>query len=239
MVVVIPMAGRGSRYSNEGYEIPKPLIPVAGKPMILWALKSLAGLVVSRYIFVLLKEHEERFNVKELIRKSIQQNVEFVLLDDVTEGQLCTVLAAKELLEKDEDVLIASSDTLVENELNKDIKDKHFEGIISVSNLTGDQWSFARTNESGQVVEVAEKVRISDHASTGLYYFRRASDLIFFGEQMLANKEKTRNEYYVIPLYQKMIEAGMPIGISIAKAMWDMGTPAAKENFEKHLGNNE
>ena len=40
MIVVMPMAGRGSRYATQGYEIPKPMINVAGQPMILWALKS-------------------------------------------------------------------------------------------------------------------------------------------------------------------------------------------------------
>jgi dTDP-glucose pyrophosphorylase len=239
MIAVIPMAGRGSRYSNRGYEMPKPLIDVAGKPMVTRALKSLQGMTISRFVFVVLREHEERYGIRKLISQTTPENVEFVLLEDITEGQLCTVLAAREFLNKEEDVLIASSDTFVENALGHTIKTSQFDGIISVANLPGDHWSFAKTNERGEVIEVAEKKRISDHASTGLYYFRKAGDLIDFGDQMIEREEKTRGEYYVIPVYQKMIEAGYSIGISQALAMWDMGTPEAKAGFEKYLNSHE
>jgi len=235
MVAVIPMAGRGSRYANEGYAIPKPLIEIGGKPMVCWALKSLEGLAVSRYVVVLLREHEEAYGVQALLKNQLGSNVSYVLLDAVTEGQLCTVLAAKEFLPPHEDVLIAASDTWVQGSIGKDIERAEFQGLISVAHLPGEQWSFARTDESGRVVEVAEKVRISDHASTGLYYFKQAADLITFGEDMIAKQEKTRGEYYVIPVYQKMIDAGLPIGISRATAMWDMGTPEAKHAFETYL----
>lgn len=237
MIVVVPMAGRGSRYATQGYETPKPLIEVAGKPMVFWALKSLEGLRVSKYIFVALKEHEDIFGVQKLLKNQIDGNVEFVWLDTVTEGQLCTVLAARHLLDANEDVLIASSDTLVIGNLGMDIRVAKWEGIISVANLPGDQWSFARTNITGEVVEVAEKKRISDHASTGLYYFRKAETLISYGEDIIRRQEKTRGEYYVIPVYQKMIEAGLPVGVSQASSVWDMGTPEAKMEFEKHYKN--
>lgn len=236
MIAVVPMAGRGSRYTNQGYETPKPLISVAGKPMVTWALKSLDGIGISKYIFVALQEHENEFHLTELLKKRVEGESYFIFLKEVTEGQLSTVLAAKHLLNRGEDVLIASSDTLVLGNLAQDIKASSWDGIISVANLPGEQWSFARTNEAGQVVEVAEKKKISDHASTGLYYFRRAEDLIEFGEEMIRNNERTRGEFYVIPVYQKMIEAGKQIGISGVREMWDMGTPEAKQNFEKKFG---
>lgn len=239
MIAVIPMAGRGSRYVTQGYEVPKPLIEVAGKPMVIRALKSLKEINVSRFVFVILREHDEQYGIQKLISHILPKNVEFTLLDDVTEGQLCTVLAAREFLNREEDILIASSDTFVQNDLAHTIATTQYAGIISVANLPGDQWSFARTDEQGKVVEVAEKKRISDHASTGLYYFRKAGDLIDFGDAMIKRQEKTRGEYYIIPVYQKMIEAGYSIGMSHAAAMWDMGTPEAKANFEKHLKTHE
>lgn len=235
MVAIIPMAGRGSRYAKEGYSTPKPLIEIGGKPMIYWALKSLEGIQLSRVVFVLLREHEVQFQVRNMLTSMVGQPVSFVLLDEVTDGQLCTVLAAKEFMKEDEDVLVAASDTWVQSHLVDDVLQPHVDGLISVAHLPGEQWSFARTDDTGRVVEVAEKVRISDQASTGLYYFSRAGDLIRFGEEMIARKEKTRGEYYVIPVYQKMIEAGLHIGISNASAMWDMGTPEAKKSFEHYL----
>ena len=235
MIVVVPMAGRGSRYSNAGYNIPKPLIPVADRPMLLWALDSLTGFGVSHFVFVLLREHEERYKVESLIRDNLNGNISFELLEDVTDGQLCTVLKAKQFIDTNEDVLVVSSDTLVVGNIYGDAQTSSWDGLISVANLPGDQWSFARVGENNQVEEVAEKTRISDHASTGQYYFRRGKDLVSFGTELVSRQEKTKGEYYVIPVYQKMIAAGMKIGISKTLKMWDMGTPESKSLFEKNL----
>lgn len=229
------MAGRGSRYANRGFNIPKPLIEVAGKPMLTWALQSVFQLSASRYIFIALRAHEEHFQISRTLKEYCQHNSELVVLDQVTDGQLCTVLAAKHLFNPEEDVLIASSDTLVEGNIGHEISATSWDGIISVADLPGDHWSFAKTNDNGLVVDVAEKVRISNNASTGLYYFRRAIDLVEFGEKLISNNERTRGEFFVIPVYKKMIVAGMSIGISRAHRMWDMGTPEAKAAFEKYL----
>ena len=237
MIVVMPMAGRGSRFAGHSLERPKPLIPVAGKPMFAWALRSLEGIPYSRIVFVVLAEQEARFGVTGLVRRYAGDRAEVVLLDEVTEGQLCSVLAARHYFDHDEGVLIASSDTYVRSNLGRDLArcGPEWHGLISVADLPGDRWSFARTNESGAVVEVAEKVRISDHASTGLYYFAHAGRFVETADAMIANQEKTRGEYYVIPVYQKYIDQGLRVGLSIAQAMWDMGTPEALAAFECHL----
>jgi NDP-sugar pyrophosphorylase family protein len=233
MMLVVPMAGRGSRFAEAVPDRPKPLIEVAGEPMVFRALRSVEGIEFSRIIFILLEEHERRFRFTELAHSRYGSNAMAVLLPDVTEGQLCTVLAAKELINGEEDVLISSSDTFVVSNLGEDIRNKRADcrGIISVANLPGDRWSFARTADDGRVVEVAEKVRISDYASTGLYYFVHGRDLVEVGEEMIRNGEKTRGEYYVIPVYQKFIQRGWRVDISLASEMWDMGTPDAMREF--------
>jgi dTDP-glucose pyrophosphorylase len=233
MILLVPMAGRGSRFRQAQPDVPKPLVDVAGEPMVFRALRSVEGIEFSRMVFILLEEHERRFRFSELARARFGANVMFVLLPDVTEGQLCTVLAAKQYITTEEDVLISSSDTYVVSNLAEDIRKKKADtrGIISVANLPGDRWSFARTDGDGRVVEVAEKVRISDYASTGLYYFTHGRDLVAMGEEMIRNGEKTRGEYYVIPVYQKFIERGWRVDISVASEMWDMGTPEAMRQF--------
>ena len=235
MKVIVPMAGRGSRFHGEAYQVPKPLIEIEGKPMLYWALNSLKGLTYSEIIFVCLKEHEEQFKVSNLIRKYDADAI-IHFIDEVTEGQLCTVLSARDYFDKDESILIISSDTWVKGNLFEDIEAfADSDGLISVADLPGDRWSFAKTNNQGKVIEVAEKHRISDWASTGLYYFSSGRQLVHFGEQMIKNEERTRGEFYVIPVYQKMINEGMDIRISVADQMWDMGTPEAKLDFEAYL----
>lgn len=233
------MAGRGQRFASRGYERPKPLIEVGGKPMFSWALQSLRGLPISRLLIVALQEHEEKFGLSRLFRVHCDLPVspDFVFLPDITEGQLCTVMAAEKYFEDQHPLLIAASDSLVVSQLAKDISSQpeNSAGLISVANLPGDRWSFTRINQEGRVLEVAEKVRISDYASTGIYFFSRCDVFSYYARQILENQEKTKGEYYVIPVYQKMIDSGLWVGVSHASEMWDMGTPEAKSAFEQYL----
>jgi NDP-sugar pyrophosphorylase family protein len=240
MKVVVPMAGRGSRFADTPEATPKPLLPVMGRPMVGWALKSIENVPFSQIIFIALKEHEEKFQVKKVLTSEMNRPFELLLLDEITEGQLCTVLESKTNIDTEEDLLIISSDTCVISDIGKDIaqKGKDCAGLISVASLPGDQWSFAQTDEKGNVIRVAEKERISDFASTGLYYFSNGRLFVERAEEVISKGERTKNEFYVIPLYQKYIDRGELIGISPARQMFDMGSPAslhASETFLKTL----
>jgi dTDP-glucose pyrophosphorylase len=188
-----------------------------------------------KVVFIALLEHEDQYQLSELIREQITPEFELVLIDKVTEGQLCTVLKAKHLIEPGESVLIAASDSYIESDIADELKQTTADGIISVIDLPGEQWSFAKIDSTGRVIEVAEKNRISDNASTGIYYFKDGSRFLFEAEQLVQHKETTRGEYYVMPVYNKLIQQEFTIRLSIASAMWDMGTPEAKLKFENYL----
>ena len=237
MKVILPMAGRGQRYRNEGYSTPKPLIEVNGKPMVLHALQSLREVPFTQLIVVCLEETEAAHHVSGMLQPLFGSKLRLVTIPAVTEGQLCTVLEAKRFLAPADEVLIMASDTYIVSGIGKDIAEKNMQcaGLISVAGLPGEQWSFARTDANGKVIEVAEKKRISEHASTGLYYFTQAADLLHYGEEMIRNNERTRGEFYVMPVYQKMIDAGKDIRLSEASEMWDLGTPESKSVFEAYL----
>jgi UDP-N-acetylglucosamine diphosphorylase / glucose-1-phosphate thymidylyltransferase / UDP-N-acetylgalactosamine diphosphorylase / glucosamine-1-phosphate N-acetyltransferase / galactosamine-1-phosphate N-acetyltransferase len=235
MIVVMPMAGRGSRFNGSEYDRPKPLIEVNGRPMFVNALESIRNLAFSKLVIITLQEHEEHFGVTKYLKDFVSYETALIQLEAVTEGQLSTVLAAKPYIDTQEDVLIVSSDTIIDSDLHLDILHKPVSsrGLISVANMPGESWSFAKTDKEGRVVQVAEKVKISDHASTGMYYFSHGADLITFGEEIIRNNERTKGEFYVIPVYQKMIDNGMDVGITQAHAMWDMGTPDALNEYLK------
>lgn len=235
MLLIIPMAGRGSRYANVGYTTPKPLIEINGKPILYHAFQSVKDVPYQKLIFIALKEHENDFGVSKLIKEEIVTDFEMILLEDVTQGQLCTVLTASHYFEQNQSILIAASDSYIESTISEELKTTEADGIISVINLPGEQWSFAKADKNGRVVKVAEKTRISDYASTGIYYFKDAKRFEYHAQQLLQQKETTKGEYYIMPIYNKYIEEGAQIELSHAKAMWDMGTPESKNKFETFL----
>lgn len=235
MIVVIPMAGRGSRFADAGVQTPKPLIEVRGRPMVAWALDGLADAIAAarRVVFVVLREHDDRYGLQALLPTLTGPATDVVPIDAVTDGQLRTVMAAQPLLPPDEDVLVASCDTYVAPGIARDVAARRPDchGIISVVHAPGDRWSFARTDDTGAVVEVAEKKRISDLVSTGLYYFTRAGELAEVAHEMFDRGETTRGEYYVIPVYQQYVARGWRVDVSLAPGMHDMGTPDALRAF--------
>lgn len=237
MKIVVPMAGRGLRFSEIGITTPKPMIDVLGQPMLSWAMKSLEGLSYSKIVFIVLREHDDVHRISEFLVNRYGALAEVIVLDTVTEGQLATVMSARDLIDDDEDVLIGNCDTYVVSNLAHDIASRPQDcaGMISTAELAGDRWSFAKIDEQDWVTSVAEKVRISDQASTGLYYFSHGNQLVNAADEIFRKGEKIRGEYYVIGAYQKYLERSWRVKISRATEMWDMGTPESLTRFQLHF----
>jgi dTDP-glucose pyrophosphorylase len=227
LILVMPMAGRGARL--EGAGMPKPLVEVEGRPMVAWALDGLREVPRTRTIFVVLAAHEREFGVSDILRRHAGPGISVIETEGVTQGQLCTVLLARDEIDGAEDVLIASCDTHVDSDIGAHIRERSpgTRGLISVAPMSGDRWSFARADDAGRVIEVAEKVRISPHASTGLYYFAEGAEFVGAADALIREDRRTNGEFYVIPVYDEYIKRGWEVRLSQARQMTDMGTPEA------------
>lgn len=236
MNVVMPMAGRGSRFADIGIATPKPLIDVRGRPMYAWAMESLPLGLVDKVIFVCLQEHLEQCNLQQDIKTRFAElNPVIIGLEDVTEGQACTVLMAREHIDNDEPLIIYNADTYCRTSLEETLPDiqSKADGLLSVFRAPGDKWSFAKTDEEGRVVETAEKNRISEWACTGLYHFSRGTDFVRHADAMVAENQRTNKEFYVAPLYNRLIADGADVRIDEALEVWVLGTPEDLEHFNQ------
>ncbi|CAN5522909.1 glycosyltransferase family 2 protein [soil metagenome] len=234
--IVIPMAGRGKRFADVGHRVPKPLIPVFGKPMYSWAVDGLPLDPKTRLIFVCLKEHLDGSDlVQDIQTRYVAYDPAVIALDKVTDGQACTVLMAREYINSAEELVIYNADTHYKTTIRQALTTrlKTADGVLDVFKAEGDHWSFARTDASGRVVECAEKKRISEWATTGLYYFRTGSDFVKHAEAMIAADERTKGEFYVVPIYNRMIAAGCEIRINLVNDVWVLGTPEELAAFER------
>lgn len=233
MNVLIPMAGRGSRFENAGYTFPKPLVEVNGNPMIQTVVENLN--IDAKYTFIVQESHYTKYNLKYLLNL-IAPNCNIVKIDGITEGAACTTLLAKEFIDNDEPLIIANSDQFVEWDSNtfmySMIADTIDAGILTFRS-THPKWSFAKLNDDGFVSEVAEKKPISDIATVGIYYWKRGSDYVKYAEQMIQKNIRVNDEFYVCPVFNEAIQDNKKVKTFDIEKMWGLGTPEDLEAFLK------
>ena len=234
MNVLIPMAGAGSRFEQAGYTFPKPLIDVNGKPMIQRVVDNLN--IDARHIFIVQKSHYEKYALKHMLNL-IAPNCEIVQVEGMTEGAACTTLLAKEFINNDEPLVLANSDQYVQwdsNQFMYSAMADDIDGSILTFEATHPKWSYARLNNDGFVVEVAEKKPISKHATVGVYFWRRGSDYVRSAESMINKNIRVNNEFYVCPVYNEALLDGARVKTFHIDKMWGLGTPEDLDIFLKH-----
>jgi len=230
--VLIPCAGAGSRFASAGYKKPKPLVDIQGLPMLKTVVDNLN--IDANYIFVVQKDHYDKYHL-DTILPLIAPNCKIVCVEGLTEGAACTSLLAKEFIDNDNHLLIANSDQFVEWE-SPDFfwhaLSKKLDGLILTFKASGNKWSYVKL-DGDYVVDVQEKVEISDIATVGIYYFNKGSEYVKYAQQMIDNKIKHNNEYYIAPVYNEMIKDNKKIGIKYCDKMYGLGTPEDLEYFFK------
>lgn len=232
MNVLIPMAGAGARFEKAGYSFPKPLIDVNGKPMMQLIVENLN--IDARHIFIVQKEHYEKFNLKHLLSLITDDNCEIVQVDGITEGAACTTLLAEKFINNSAPLVIANSDQYIEWESNEfmwSMAGDNVDGGIVTFKSTHPKWSFVKLDDSGFVCEVAEKKAISNIATVGIYYWRRGSDYVKFAHQMIDKDIRTNNEFYVCPVFNEALADAKKIKVYNIEKMWGLGTPEDLEHY--------
>lgn len=222
--VLIPMAGKGSRFADAGYTFPKPLIEVRGKPMIQAVVENLN--IDANYIYVVQTEHYNKYNLGSMLNL-ITPGCKIISLGATTQGAAETTLMADEYIDNEAPLLIANSDQLVEwdsNEVMYSFMSSHADaGMLTFKNLHP-KWSYAKI-EGGWVTQVAEKNPISDNATVGIYYWKHGSDYVKSVLQMMDKNIRTNNEFYVAPAFNEAIENGLKVKATQIEKMWGIGTP--------------
>lgn len=213
--IVIPMAGKGSRFQVAGYDKPKPFIDVLGKPMVVRVAENLQ-VKNANFIFIARKEHVEA--EPDTVREIEETyNAKFLAIDHVTEGTVCTVLYAREFINNDVPLLIANSDQIVDMDIKaylSDCYDRKLDGSILtfIEESLNNKWSYAKIDQDGLVTEVKEKVAISDRATVGIYFFNKGSDFVDAAVDMIVHNDRCNNEFYTCPTYNYAIKNGLEIG---------------------------
>jgi len=231
--IVVPMAGRGSRFTEQGYTDSKPFIDVNGKPMIQRVIENLNIEFDSNYEFVIICLQEDFDKYDFRIFDDIIGHTEYkvICLEDVTEGAAQTLLEAKDIIDNDTPMLSFNTDQMIDYNPKMFEIAKQFDGYIPCFWGDSKDWSYARTLDNGYVQEVAEKKVISNNATAGYYYWRKGSDYVKYAEQMIEENSRSNGEFYVAPVYNWAIQDGKKIGICIVDEIYELGTPEYLEEY--------
>jgi NDP-sugar pyrophosphorylase family protein len=235
--IVVPMAGRGSRFAEVGYRDPKPLIPVHGMPMIELVIRNLTPRVPHRFTFICLREHVSAFALDRQLAR-FAPGAQVVLIDRVTEGAACTVLLARSTIDNADPLMIANCDqwcdVAIDDYLAR-LEREQADGLIMTMTADDPKWSFVRLGADGVPCEVVEKRVVSHEATVGIYNYRHGHDFVRAADAMIAAGERVNNEFYVAPVYNRIIQAGKRIALYNIGAdfagMYGLGTPGDLEKF--------
>jgi glucose-1-phosphate thymidylyltransferase len=219
MKVIIPLAGKGTRLRPHTYLTPKPMMKVAGKPVmsyVLDELKKLGNIEQIVYITGHLKEKVEEFARAEMDVPSV------FIEQKVQDGTAGAIALARDYV--DQPVLIIFVDTIFDADLSR-VKSVDADGIIWVKEVEDYQrFGVVVTDKDGNMTKIVEKPKtpISRRANIGLYYIRNWK-LLFEGIDWVLKQPMNHGEYFLTDAFQYMIEKGAKIKVIDVEGWFDAG----------------
>jgi NDP-sugar pyrophosphorylase family protein len=237
------MAGEGRRFAEAGYEAPKPLVPVAGAPMVLRAVRDLPA--ADRVVFVVRSEHVRDFRIDEVLEQHVP-GCRIVTVEGLTEGQACTVRLAADELEPDWPVIVAACD-------NTHVYDrKKLIGLMSDPTIECLVWTYRQDTrvlaaphhhgwvrvDGDRVVEVSCKRPISetpldDHVVSGFFSFAAAGRMIEAIDAMVAADVRVNREFYMDTVPNLLVGRGLDVRVFEVDKYIGWGTPRDLEDFRR------
>jgi dTDP-glucose pyrophosphorylase len=222
--LLLPIAGNGQRFVDGGYQLPKPLILTNGKRIVDRSLESVE-IGVCNLIFIVRKEHIEKFSIDKILKETYN-DCSIITVDYLTDGALSTCLLAKEYINNNEPLVIFTPDCYFEPKIDPSTIDKKYDGMVCVFNSSSDAHSYVQLDSDNEfVIKTAEKEVISNMAIGGLYYFKTGKMFVDHAEYMIENNIRTKNEFYIAPVYNLLIEQNYKIGIDKNTRHDILGTP--------------
>ncbi len=249
MNIVIPMAGAGQRFADCGYKTHKPAIPTIDRrtgreyPMVVCATMDLPGVKEdgSNVIYIDRTFHKNG-GVEEEILKHYKK-ASFITVEQLTEGQACTCLLAKDMINNDEPLLIAGCDNGMVMDAGR------FENLTSECDVivftyrhnqsvlaNPDAYGWVKADENGKITAVSVKKAVSDtpmedHAIVATFWFRHGAGFVRAAEKMIAENDRVNHEFYVDEVIKHALELGMDARVFEIERYIGWGTPGDYEAY--------
>jgi glucose-1-phosphate thymidylyltransferase len=221
------MAGMGKRMRPHTLTVPKPLLPVAGKPIVHWLIEDIARVCRDRI-------EEVAFVIGDFGAETEQKLLEVaesigakgkIFYQDEPLGTAHAVLCAEECL--DGEVIVAFADTLFRADFELD---KTRDGIIWVHRVEDPRmFGVVKIDEGNNITDFVEKPAeyVSDLAIIGIYYFRDGANLKSELRYLLDNDIREKGEYQLTNALENMKNKGLRFAPGAVEEWWDCGNKDA------------
>ena len=222
MNIIIPIGGAGERFSQENFTLPKPLIPVLGKPMIHRLISSLS-ITSSDTVRIIYNATLKRYNFEDLIRFWFPKlNISFVSLPKQTKGPSETLQYG--LSDLTGECLLLDCDTFYDEDILELYRTTTNKNCIFYFNSTDPNpiYSYILI-ANGHVIDIAEKTKISDNANVGAYGFASVENLLKLCE--------SHTPTYISKLYHTMIRTDENIFAQKISKFHCVGTPIQLKSY--------
>jgi dTDP-glucose pyrophosphorylase len=249
MILLIPMAGAGSRFKEEGYTVHKPAILTTDRnkgkvPMVVAATNDLPGANDKETKIIYIDRNFHKTDGVETTIKEFYPNSEFLTIDYLTQGQASTCLLAKDFINNNDELLIAGCDNGLVFDQSKFEKEKQDADALIFTyrnhNLVLEKpnaHGWVKVDRDNFVEGVSVKKAISDtplndHAIVATFWFKRGVDFVRATEKMIEENDRINNEFYVDQTMKHVLDLGLKVKVFEVEKYLCWGTPKDYEEYE-------
>jgi len=238
MNIIIPLGGKGERFKNNGYNLPKPLIKIFDKEMIFYVLDNL-NFKNNDKIFIIYY-NLTKYDFEYIILKKYPF-INFIKLHKQTNGASETIMIGLEQIIKitnNKKCLILDCDTFYTQDVLSMYRNINSNAVFyTVNNEVNPIYSYIKLNDENKIVEIIEKVKISDNANTGIYCFEDINDVYFYSSKVVNNNINFKGECFTSCIIDQMIKDNKIFkGIEVdQKLVFNLGTPEQLNIYLKNI----
>ena len=235
MIIIIPIGGIGQRFKENGYEKPKALINIYGKPIISYLLDNLNTDNID-YIFIPYNKEYKKYRFEDLLIKNYPKiNFRFFCLENNTRGAAETINIGINNINEERDIPVLCLDS--DNFYTCDIISQ-WNGENCVFSFEDKNenpiYSYVKMNENNEIIDIKEKDKISSNACTGAYGFNSINHLKKYTSKIIEGNITQKSEFYTSGVIKEMVSNGHSFkNINILnKHYFSLGTPEQVNQYE-------
>ena len=238
MIILLPLGGIGQRFKNDNYTKPKALIDIFGKPIISYLLDNL-NIKNIDYIYIPYNKEYSNYKFEDLLTK-LYPNIcfKFYCLENNTRGAAETINIGINNLNEDRDipVICLDCDSFYICDIISMWKGNNC--VFTFEDFTEKEiYSYVKTNDDNNILDIKEKEKISNNACTGAYAFSSINELKKYTTKIIKGNIKQKSEFYTSGVIKEMINDGIIyMNILIKKNNFiQLGIPSDVEKFKTDL----